>query len=163
MDKSRNKWAVKTALMGCITVCAVSAGSILLGSGQRETVAHYGGNAVAGQRKYQQTCAACHGVDGQGQPHQGANLNASRFVRESSDEALVAFVKAGRAVGDPKSVLGLSMPPLGGNPTLEEEQLRDIVAYLRTLESAARAEAGATNFAGTADPGDAGGSPGGAK
>ncbi len=96
------------------------------------------GNALAGERRYLQTCSACHGAGGMGQPHMGANLRDSRFVREQTDDALVAFVKAGRPLGDPKSVLGLSMPALGGNPTLEDRQIRDIVAFLRTFQ--ARAE-----------------------
>jgi mono/diheme cytochrome c family protein len=155
MNKVSNKWAVKTAWMGCIAVCAFAAGLVLLFSGQRHqpvtgnaaaaafadgrpaaTAADHRGNAAAGQRKYLLTCAACHGIDGQGQPHQGANLNDSRFVRESTDESLV---------GDPRSVLGLTMPPLGGNPNLDEGQVRDIVAYLRTLQSRSHADAGPAN------------------
>ena len=97
-------------------------------------------NAAAGERRYLQTCSMCHGAGGLGQPHMGANLRDSRFIREQSDEALVTFVKTGRPPGDTKSVLGLSMPPMGGNPTLDEGQIRDIVAYLRNVQSQARAQ-----------------------
>lgn len=92
-------------------------------------------DAVAGERRYKEACAACHGPAGLGQPHQGANLRDSRFVREESDEALAAFVKTGRPVGDPRSVLGLSMPPNGGSPLLDDAKVRDIVAFLRVLQS----------------------------
>ena len=79
-----------------------------------------------------------------GQPHMGANLRDSRFIREQTDEGLVAFVKTGRPFGDPRSVLGLSMPPMGGNPTLDDTQIRDIVAFLRTIQAGTQgAEAGA--------------------
>ena len=64
-------------------------------------------------------------------------MRDSRFIREQADEALVAFVKKGRPLGDPRSVLGLSMPPMGGSPTLEDGQIRDIVAFLRTLQARA--------------------------
>ena len=97
-------------------------------------------SAVAGERRYLQTCAACHGPGGLGQPHMGANLRDSRFVREQSDDALVAFVKTGRPPGDPRSVLGLSMPARGGNPSLEDGQIRDIVVFLRTVQARARAQ-----------------------
>jgi mono/diheme cytochrome c family protein len=99
-------------------------------------------NTLAGERRYLQTCSACHGAGGMGQPHMGANLRDSRFIREQTDEALVAFVKKGRALGDPGSVLGLSMPPMGGNPTLEDGQICDIVAFLRTLQARASAQSG---------------------
>jgi mono/diheme cytochrome c family protein len=95
------------------------------------------GNPAAGARRYLMTCSACHGTSGLGQPHMGANLRDSRFIREQNDEALAAFVKKGRAPGDPNAVLGLSMPPMGGNPTLDESQIRDIVAFLRTMQAGA--------------------------
>lgn len=100
------------------------------------------GGKHAGERRYLQTCAICHGPEGLGQPHMGANLRDSRFVREQSDAALVSFVKTGRPLGDPASVLGLSMPPMGGNPTLNEGQIRDIVSFLRTLQGPQGARAG---------------------
>jgi mono/diheme cytochrome c family protein len=102
---------------------------------REESKSTVSGNASAGERRYLQTCAVCHGPSGLGQPHMGANLRDSRFIHEKSDEALLAFIKAGRPLGDPRSVLGLSMPPLGGNPTLEDGQLSDIVAFLRTLQA----------------------------
>lgn len=98
------------------------------------------GSVAAGERQYLQTCAACHGPGGLGQPHMGADLRDSRFIREQSDDALVEFVKTGRPFGDPKSVLGLSMPAKGGNPTLQDGQIRDIVAFLRTVQAKAAAQ-----------------------
>ena len=46
---------------------------------------------------------------------------------------LVAFVKQGRSTDDPANTTGVAMPPKGGNPALQEAQIRGIVAYLRSL------------------------------
>src|SRR4051812_19316546 len=37
-------------------------------------------NPSKGQVLFAQTCTPCHGLRGQGMPHQGANLRASKFV-----------------------------------------------------------------------------------
>jgi glucose/arabinose dehydrogenase/mono/diheme cytochrome c family protein len=88
-----------------------------------------------GRELFNVTCIACHGVHGQGIPNLGANLQQSRFVAQTGDDALISFIKTGRVPGDPKSVLNLTMPPRGGNPSLDDAGIRDIVAYLRTLQS----------------------------
>jgi disulfide bond formation protein DsbB len=51
-----------------------------------------------------------------------------------SDAEFVSFVKNGRDITDPLNTTGLDMPPYGGNPALSEQDLFDIVAYIRTLE-----------------------------
>ena len=43
------------------------------------------------------------------------------------------FVKVGRMPFDPLNLTGVQMPPKGGNPSLSEEDLADIGAYLDTL------------------------------
>jgi glucose/arabinose dehydrogenase/mono/diheme cytochrome c family protein len=93
-----------------------------------------------GRELFNVTCIACHGVHGQGIPNLGANLQQSKFIAQTSDDTLVAFIKTGRVPGDPRSVLNLTMPPRGGNPSLDDAGIRDIVAYLRTLQSQAAAE-----------------------
>jgi mono/diheme cytochrome c family protein len=93
-----------------------------------------------GKTFYMQTCTICHGPNGQGRPHQGADLRLSKFVAGESDDALVNFLRKGRQPNDPKTVQGLVMPPLGGNPSLDDAALSDIVLFLRQMQSAARAE-----------------------
>ena len=68
-------------------------------------------------------------------PHQGPDLRTSAFIRRQTDEQLVAFVRAGRLPSDPHSVMRLYMPPLGGDFSLREQDLTQIVAYLRTLQA----------------------------
>jgi disulfide bond formation protein DsbB len=86
-----------------------------------------------GRQLYLATCAACHGAGGQGLPHQGPDLRASRFLAQASDEALLAFLVSGRPVGDPRNTSGLPMPPRGGNPSLSDRHLGQVVQYLRTV------------------------------
>src|SRR6476469_7765805 len=98
---------------------------------------------VKGERAYAQTCATCHGVNGQGMPNQGANLKTSPFIAGRSDDQVVEFIRTGRLPVDPKSVMKLVMPPNGGNPTLSDTQLHQIVTYLRQVQR----EAGVTQTA----------------
>ena len=51
-----------------------------------------------------------------------------------SDEELVEFLKEGRSAGDPLNETGVDMPPKGGDLSMTDQQLAEIVAYLRTLE-----------------------------
>lgn len=86
-----------------------------------------------GKKLFQQTCAACHGMEGQGVPNLGKDMTASAFIKQLSDAELVAFIKQGRMPGDPANTTGVAMPPKGGNPALQDAQLQGIVAYIRTL------------------------------
>ncbi|MGB0388198.1 MAG: c-type cytochrome [Ardenticatenaceae bacterium] len=79
------------------------------------------------------TCAGCHGASGEGISGSGVNLANNEFVSSRSDSDLVAFIKAGRAADDPQNKTGILMPSLGGNLSLTEPDLYDIVAFLRTL------------------------------
>lgn len=90
-------------------------------------------SAEEGQKLFQQTCAACHGMKGEGVPNLGKDMTTSAFIKQQSDEELIAFIKQGRMPGDPANTTGVAMPPKGGNPALQDAQLRDIVAYIRTL------------------------------
>jgi disulfide bond formation protein DsbB len=92
------------------------------------------GDAVVGETLFQNTCAACHGSDAKGLPGLGKDLTTSEFVKGLSDAELVAFITEGRPVDDPANTRGVAMPPKGGNPALTDEDLFDIVAYIRTLE-----------------------------
>ena len=92
------------------------------------------GDAVAGEALFHNTCAACHGPDGKGLPNLGKDFTTSEFVKGHSDAELVTFVKGGRPVSDPANTTGVDMPPKGGNPALSDEDLFDIVAYIRTLQ-----------------------------
>ena len=91
------------------------------------------GDAVSGKTLFGQTCAACHGMDAKGLPKLGKDLTTSTFVAEKSDADLLNFVKAGRLPSDPLNTTGVAMPPKGGNPALTDQQIMDIIAYVKTL------------------------------
>jgi len=90
------------------------------------------GDAAAGEALFV-TCAACHGPDGKGLPNLGKDFTTSEFVHSQSDAELLAFVKVGRPSGDPANDTGVDMPPKGGNPALSDEDILDIIAYIRTI------------------------------
>ena len=98
-----------------------------------ETAAMPEGDAAAGESKFQSTCAACHGPDAKGLPNLGKDMTISEFIGNSSDAELLAFVKTGRPIGDPANTTGVDMPPKGGNPALSDQDLLDIIAFIRTV------------------------------
>lgn len=92
------------------------------------------GDAVAGQQLFLATCAACHGPAGEGIPGLGKDMTTSQFIADNSNAELVEFIKVGRDPSDPLNTTGVAMPSKGGNPSLDEDELFDIVAYLRSLQ-----------------------------
>ncbi|MEZ6235158.1 MAG: cytochrome c [Phycisphaerales bacterium] len=91
----------------------------------------------AGRETYMGTCTACHGPSGQALPGLGKDLAHSEFVRDLSDGALLMFLKIGRSTWDPMNTTGVEMPGKGGNPMLNDDDLREIVSYLRFLQISA--------------------------
>lgn len=91
-------------------------------------------SATRGKKVFN-SCIACHGKTGAGVANLGADLIHSEFVTNKSDEELIAFIKKGRLPTDPDTRLKLNMPPKGGNPALNDKQLADVVAYLRSLQA----------------------------
>ncbi|MEZ4727857.1 MAG: cytochrome c [Caldilineaceae bacterium] len=91
------------------------------------------GNAESGKTLFTSTCAACHGPAGEGVQGLGKDMTHSEFIAGLSDEELMAFVKEGRRIGDPLNTTGVDMPPKGGNPALTDEQLTDIIAFIRSI------------------------------
>ena len=90
---------------------------------------------VKGKQLFLQVCAACHGPDAKGLPNLGKDLTNSKFIAEKTDEELLQFVKVGRSPTDPLNTTGIAMPPKGGNPALSDEDIRHIIAYIRTLQT----------------------------
>lgn len=91
------------------------------------------GNIEDGESLYV-TCAGCHGAGGEGIEGVGVALAQNEYVQSHTDEELVDFIIEGRAADAPDNSSGLAMPAWGGNPSLTESNLVDIVAYLRTLD-----------------------------
>jgi disulfide bond formation protein DsbB len=80
------------------------------------------------------TCVACHGAGAVGVAGLGKPLVNNAFVQSQDDDALLAFIQKGRDPSDPMNTTGVGMPAKGGNPALSEDDILDIIAYLRTLQ-----------------------------
>ncbi len=91
------------------------------------------GNPEKGKELFLGTCASCHGPDAKGLPGLGKDMTTSEFIRKQSDAQLLEFIKRGRPATDPANTTGVDMPPKGGNPALTDQDLADIIAFIRTL------------------------------
>lgn len=80
------------------------------------------------------TCRSCHGPRGAGITGQGKDMRGSEFIQDRTDAELVDFIKVGRMPFDPMNTTGIQMPPRGGNPMLQDDDLFNILRYLRTFE-----------------------------
>jgi len=91
-------------------------------------------NAAEGKKLYATYCSSCHGDTGKGDgpaamslPAKPADHTSGKTMNALSDKFLVDIIsKGGTAVG--KSAF---MPGWGGQ--LQEKQVRDIVAYVRSI------------------------------
>jgi len=94
------------------------------------------GDAKAGETVYMGTCIACHGPDAKGVVGLGKSLYPadSEFIRTKTDDELVQFILVGRTPDDPLNTTGVGMPAKGGNPAITEQQIHDVIAYIRELK-----------------------------
>ncbi len=91
------------------------------------------GDAANGEAIFSSTCVACHGERGVGIEGLGKPMPGSEFITGLSDGELIAFLKEGRGPSHPDNTTGVDMPAKGGNPSLDDQDLADVVAYMRTL------------------------------
>ena len=91
------------------------------------------GDAANGEVLFAKSCIACHGPGGIGVQGLGKDMTTSEFIASKTDAELLEFVKVGRAPDDPLNTTGVLMPPKGGNPAFSDEDLIDVIAYVRTL------------------------------
>ena len=76
-----------------------------------------GGRAI-----FEMTCAACHGLDGQGREKLGANLVSSKYV-QAAPAVLVRIITNGK-----QGSVGV-MPALMGQ--FSDDQIADVLTYIR--------------------------------
>lgn len=91
------------------------------------------GDAIVGAKLWKATCRSCHGIAGEGVTGQGRDIRTSQFIYEKTDLELLKFVKVGRMPFDKLNTTGIQMPPRGGNPTLTDADLIDIIAFVRSF------------------------------
>lgn len=86
---------------------------------------------VLGKRVFEQVCALCHGVDGNGKPGQAPPLAGSEWVTTDSVGRLIRIPLQG--LNGPIKVKGetwsLSMPAMGA--ALPDDQLAAVLSYMR--------------------------------
>lgn len=93
-----------------------------------------GGDAAKGQAVYKQYCAMCHGDMGKGDGVAAAalnpkpkNLSDAAAMSQISDWEVYLVIKEGGAVA------GLSPMMISWKAVLNDGQLRDVAAYVRSL------------------------------
>src|SRR5688572_15133993 len=116
-----------------VTILLLFLSIVLTACGGSASAKEHGGDSVAGEAFFMNSCKSCHGPDAQGLPGRGKNLVTSEFVGGLNDQELVEFIKIGRPSDDPLNTTGVRMPAMGPKRGLEEQDLYDIAAYLRTL------------------------------
>lgn len=113
-----------------LATLVVMVGAMLLSA---MMVAH-AADAEQGKKLYGQFCASCHGQSGKGDGPAAAALNpkprdhtSREYMAQMSDDEMHKVIKdGGAAVG--KSPL---MPPWGAS--LKDDQIKDVIAYIRML------------------------------
>jgi disulfide bond formation protein DsbB len=103
-----------------------------------QMIAYTGNNVSQGKSYFGASCSGCHGSDGRGIAGLGKNLVESEFVEGLNDQALHDFIVVGRTAWDPANVTGVDMPARGGNPALTDQNIYQIIAYLRTQADPSR-------------------------
>jgi len=124
-------------LLAVLALAAAACGGGSDDGGSSETTAPSSGgsgNAAAGETVFQGTCATCHGADALGIEGLGKSLHDNAFVQSMTDDEFVVFIQTGRPASHPDNTTGVDMPPRGGNPSLTDDDLYDVVAFVRTFQ-----------------------------
>ena len=117
-----------------VTGCGGGAANSPASGTSGQAVSKVAGDAAKGKAKFDVTCSACHGPDAKGLTGLGKDLTSSTFSKGLSDPDLIAFLKKGRPASDSANTTKVDMPPKGGNPALTDQDLADIVTYVRSLQ-----------------------------
>lgn len=113
---------------------ADKANALAAAGGDEELAAFIAHGAVV----YAGSCSACHGKDARGVKGNGKDLVDNEFCKTLSDDEMLAFIKRGRDPGDPANTTGVGMPAKGGNPALKDDDILDVIEYLRSLRASSK-------------------------
>ncbi len=84
-------------------------------------------NIQNGAEKFGETCVACHGENGKGTMAGIPDFTSKKGPLQKSDEALIESITDGLE----REEADLAMPPLGGNDELTDQDVVDLLAYIR--------------------------------
>ena len=114
-----------------------AASSFLLDRDQRQALRAV--HIRQGKELYEHYCLLCHGEEGKGDGYNAATLEVTPkdltdrpFLRKATDEQMYSVIARGSASLGRSSLC----PPWG--KVLKEEEIRDIIAYVRSLGSKTR-------------------------
>ncbi|MBL4590491.1 MAG: c-type cytochrome [Phycisphaerales bacterium] len=80
-------------------------------------------------------CSACHGANGEGMDGLGKPFTSSLFIKDSTDKEIITLVKMGRPIWDAANTTGVDMPSKGGNPAMSDDELNEIIIYIRSISA----------------------------
>ena len=102
-----------------LALCATVLGSLVAG---------YASAGNAGQAIYAAHCSACHGNDGKGAMPGIPDFTLKGGVLSQSDTVLLQRIENGyQSPGSP-----MAMPPKGGDASLTDAQIKQVLAYLHS-------------------------------
>ena len=88
---------------------------------------------ASGREVFANACSVCHGPNAEGVSRLGKPLRNSAFVQSTDDDAMFTLLAEGRAIDHPLNTTGALMPPRGA-VGLNDEQIHDVMAYLRDMQ-----------------------------
>lgn len=92
------------------------------------------GSVSAGEKLYANYCASCHGDHGEGKRGLGRALSDPHYLQGVSNEQIWSDIAYGRD----KTAMGPSLKGLKGVKQLTEEQINDLVVYIRSFQNEVR-------------------------
>jgi high-affinity iron transporter len=123
---------MKRQPVGVLALVAATVAALLwLGPADAQRAKPPKADAEAGERIYKNNCILCHGAAGHGDGAAGARLNpkpadlTSAATQAKPDAELLETLKFGRP--------GTAM--VGWMSDIDEREMRDLLAYIRTLAS----------------------------
>lgn len=142
MNRKMASLIAASALVFVLTGCGSSSapapagGSSAPAAGNSAPAAGSGkADAAKGKEAFAGTCSSCHGQDAKGLPNLGKNLVVKTdWMKQADDAALTALIAKGRPSSDPVNTTKIDMPSKGGNPALSDEDIANIVAYIRSIQ-----------------------------
>lgn len=91
------------------------------------------GKVNRGKAWFALTCVTCHGPTGEGLNNLAPSLKESEFLKTADPVAINLLIRRGRPITDPFNKSGKPMPARGGDTSITDEKLADLVAFVMSL------------------------------